>query len=311
MKFSIRSKFSVGMFFLIIILVLSIFSSYYMNKLSKETGAILKENYLSLVYARDMSEGLTNINQEITNSFLTNKNSDSLLIKKELNIIDKSLQSEKNNFTEPGEDKLVNNFETGFNEYRAFVAKFLGSPQPASNVVDLQKKFGALYQQLVLLSQMNGKAIEVKTDNNKISSQDALTQMTIIAILCFIIALFYSYSFSSYSNERFFQLYNGIKEIMVTENGAAFPDHFHEGMVNDPERVGFLKDHIAQVFRARQQGVPVNGYFVWTFLDNFEWAEGFRPKFGLVHVDYETQKRTVKASGYWYRDFLGTHQPVR
>ena len=214
MKFSIRSKFSVGIFFLIIILVLSIFSSYYMNKLSKETGAILKENYLSLVYARDMSEGLTNINQEITNCFLTNKNSDSLLIKKELNIIDKSLQSEKNNFTEPGEDKLVNNFEAGFNEYRAFVAKFLGSPQPASNVVDLQKKFGALYQQLVLLSQMNGKAIEVKTDNNKISEQDALTQMTIIATLCFIIALFYSYSFSSYSNERFFKLYNEIKEVV-------------------------------------------------------------------------------------------------
>jgi len=213
MKFSIRSKFSVGMFFLLIILVLSIFSSYYMNKLSKETSAILKENYLSLVYARDMSEGLTNINQEITNCFLTNKNSDSLLIKKELNIIDKSLQSEKNNFTEPGEDKLVNNFETGFNEYRAFVAKFLGSPQPASNIVDLQKKFGALYQQLVLLSQMNGKAIEVKTDNNKISEQDALTQMTIIATLCFIIALFYSYSFSSYSNERFSQFYKGIKEI--------------------------------------------------------------------------------------------------
>ena len=214
MKFSIRSKFSAGMVFLLIILALSIFSAYYMNKLSKETGTILKENYLSLVYARDMSEGLTNINQEITNSFLNNKNSDSLLIKKELNIIDKSLQSEKNNFTEPGEDKLVNSFETGFNEYRAFVVKFLGSPQPASNVVDLQKKFGALYQQLVLLSQMNGKAIEVKTDNNKISEQDALTQMTIIAILCFIIALFYSYSFSSYSNERFMKLYNGIRDVV-------------------------------------------------------------------------------------------------
>lgn len=213
MKFSIRSKFSVGMFFLFIILVLSIFSSYYMNKLSKETGAILKENYLSLVYARDMSEGLTNINQKITNCFLTNKNSDSLLIKKELNIIYKSLQSEKNNITEPGEGKLVSDIEIGLSEYRDSVVKFLGSPQPASNVVDLQKKFGALYQQLVLLSQMNGKAIEVKTDNNKISEQDALTQMTIIATLCFIIALFYSYSFSSYSNERFSQFYKGIKEI--------------------------------------------------------------------------------------------------
>jgi beta-glucosidase len=98
--------------------------------------------------------------------------------------------------------------------------------------------------------------------------------------------------------------YHGIKEIVVTENGAAFPDILNGGMVNDSERVQFLKEHITQVFRARQQGVPVNGYFVWTFLDNFEWAEGFRPKFGLVHVDNETLERTIKASGHWFRDFL-------
>jgi len=214
MKFSSRSKFSAGIVFLLIILALSIFSAYYMNKLSKESGTILKENYLSVVYAREMSGALTNINQEITNSFLSNKNSDSLLIKKELAIIDKSLQSEKNNFTEPGEDKLVAGIETALKVYTDSVVKYLKSQQPVSNVLFLQEKFGVIYQQLTLLSEMNGKAIEVKTDNNKISEQDALTQMTIIAILCFIIALFYSYSFSSYSNERFFQLYNGIKDVV-------------------------------------------------------------------------------------------------
>ncbi len=219
MKLSIRSKFSVGMVFLLIILVLSIFSAYYMNKLSKETGAILKENYISVVYAREMAGALTNINQEITNSFLTNKNSDSLIIKKELNIIDQSLQSEKNNITEPGEDKLVSGIEAGLKEYRDAIVKTFESPQPVPKIVNLQKIYSELYQQLVLLSQMNGKAIEVKTDNNKISSQEALTQMTIIATLCFIIALFYSYSFSSYSNERFSQLYNGIKEIRSSDYG--------------------------------------------------------------------------------------------
>ncbi len=100
--------------------------------------------------------------------------------------------------------------------------------------------------------------------------------------------------------------YPGIKEIMITENGAAFHDIMLGGKVDDPERVQFLKEHIAQVLRARQQGVPVNGYFVWTFLDNFEWAEGFRPRFGLVHVDYDTLKRTVKTSGHWYREFLAS-----
>lgn len=219
MKLSIRSKFSVGMVFLLIILALSIFSAYYMNKLSKETGAILKENYLSVVYARELAGGLTNINQEIINNYLTNKNPDSLSIIKELIIIDKSLQSEKNNITEPGEDKLVSGIEIGLKEYRDSVRKFLESPKSESNVLYLQKKFGVLYQQLMFLSQMNGKAIEVKTDDTKISSQDALTQMTILATLCFIIALFYSYSFSSYSNERFFQLYNGIKEIVKSNYG--------------------------------------------------------------------------------------------
>ena len=98
--------------------------------------------------------------------------------------------------------------------------------------------------------------------------------------------------------------YKKIKEIIVTENGAAFLDEHLDGSVSDHERVDYLKKYISQVLRARQQGVPVNGYFVWTFLDNFEWAEGYRPRFGLVHVDYGTQKRTVKASGHCYSSFL-------
>ena len=212
MKLSIRSKFSTGMVFLTIILVLSIFSAYYMNKSSNETGAILKENYLSVDYARDIAEGLTKVNQEITRSFIMKINADTLIIKNEFNIVGKSLQSEKNNLTEPGEDKLVSGIETGLKDYGDSVSKYMKSDHQVTRVLSLQKKFGELYQQLIQLSQMNGQAIEVKTDNTKISTQDALTQMSIIASLCFIIALFYSYSFSSYSNERFTQLYNGIRK---------------------------------------------------------------------------------------------------
>jgi len=213
MKLSIRSKFSIGMAFLTVILMLSILSAYYMDKLSKETGAILKENYKSVVYAQEMEGALTNINAEIINCLLTKKNSDSLQIKKEIDKIFKSLESEKNNITEPGEDKLVAGIEAGIKEYCDSVVILSDSPSSASQVISLQKKYVALYRQLDLLSKMNGKAIEDKTNDNKISSQNALTQMTILAILCFIIALFYSYSFSSYSNERFFQLYSGIKKI--------------------------------------------------------------------------------------------------
>jgi two-component system, NtrC family, sensor histidine kinase KinB len=210
MKFSIRSKFSTGMVFLIIILALSIYSAYYMNNISKETGAILKENYISVVYARDMAEGLTKINQEITRSFIINGNPNAQILKNELKVVGNSFESEKNNITEPGEDKLVKEIETDLNEYSDSVLKYLELPHKVTNVLFLQKKYDTLFQQLMHLSQMNGKAIEVKTDNTKISSQEAMTQMSIIATLCFIIALFYSYSFSSYSSEQFNHLYNGV-----------------------------------------------------------------------------------------------------
>jgi beta-glucosidase len=98
--------------------------------------------------------------------------------------------------------------------------------------------------------------------------------------------------------------YAGIKEIIVTENGAAFKDEPINGQVNDRQRMAYLQDHVAQVLLAKKEGVNVNGYFVWTLLDNFEWAEGFHPRFGLVYVDFETQQRIVKTSGNWYGQFL-------
>ena len=98
--------------------------------------------------------------------------------------------------------------------------------------------------------------------------------------------------------------YKNIKEIIVTENGAAFRDVVNDGKVFDRQRTGFLKKYIAQVLKAKQEGINVSGYFIWTLLDNFEWAEGYHPRFGLIHVDFSTQKRIVKASGGWYADFL-------
>ena len=98
--------------------------------------------------------------------------------------------------------------------------------------------------------------------------------------------------------------YPAVKEIVVTENGAALKDDVVNGFVHDEKRVDYLQQHIEQVLRAKTEGVNVKGYFVWTLLDNFEWAEGFHPRFGLVHVDFESQKRIIKSSGYWYRDFI-------
>ncbi|MGH2646783.1 MAG: glycoside hydrolase family 1 protein, partial [Ginsengibacter sp.] len=101
-----------------------------------------------------------------------------------------------------------------------------------------------------------------------------------------------------------FSSYKNIPSLIVTENGAAFTDILANGAVHDIKRIQYLQDNISQVLRAKREGVNVTGYFVWTFLDNFEWAEGYYPRFGLVYVDFQTQKRIVKSSGYWYADFL-------
>ena len=97
-----------------------------------------------------------------------------------------------------------------------------------------------------------------------------------------------------------FSRYDMFNEIVVTENGAAFPDEVINGQVKDIKRIDYLEQYIRQVLKAKREGVNVTGYFVWSFTDNFEWAEGYKPRFGLVHVDFETQKRVVKDSGYWY-----------
>jgi beta-glucosidase len=101
-----------------------------------------------------------------------------------------------------------------------------------------------------------------------------------------------------------FAAYPNVKKIYVTENGAEFKDELVNGEINDVKRVQFLKDYLKNVLKAKREGVKVEGYFIWSFLDNFEWAEGYRPRFGIVGVDFKTQQRTIKASGKWYSDFL-------
>jgi beta-glucosidase len=91
----------------------------------------------------------------------------------------------------------------------------------------------------------------------------------------------------------------------VTENGSCYDDHVNpDGSITDTGRRDYLIRHLDAVRSARAQGVPVKGYFAWSLLDNFEWSEGYLRRFGIVHVDFATQKRTLKLSGQWYRQFL-------
>src|SRR5207253_9040524 len=83
----------------------------------------------------------------------------------------------------------------------------------------------------------------------------------------------------------------------LTENGASFNDDFRDGAVEDPRRIDYLRTHLAACHRAIGDGVDLRGYFCWSLLDNFEWTFGYAKRFGIVHVDFATQQRLVKASG--------------
>ncbi|WP_327070382.1 glycoside hydrolase family 1 protein [Kitasatospora sp. NBC_01302] len=96
--------------------------------------------------------------------------------------------------------------------------------------------------------------------------------------------------------------------LLITENGAAYDDRpAPTGAVHDPQRIAYLHGHLAAVHRAIADGAPVRGYFVWSLLDNFEWSYGYSKRFGLVHVDYPTQRRTPKSSAAWYADAARRH----
>ena len=95
-----------------------------------------------------------------------------------------------------------------------------------------------------------------------------------------------------------------IKEIIITENGAAFKDSVINGQVHDPKRIAFFKDYLKQILKAKNEGVNIKGYFIWSLMDNFEWCLGYKPRFGIVYTDFPSQQRYIKDSGYWFRDFL-------
>jgi beta-glucosidase len=93
--------------------------------------------------------------------------------------------------------------------------------------------------------------------------------------------------------------------LFVTENGAAFEDNVkRNGEVQDDDRIAFLRDHMLAAYRAIKDGVRLNGYFVWTITDNFEWAEGYSKRFGLASTDYRLLNRTPKKSYYWYKQAI-------
>ncbi len=101
--------------------------------------------------------------------------------------------------------------------------------------------------------------------------------------------------------KRIWKDYQPKCDMMITENGVPVPDGLDfDGHVRDERRIRYVRNHLAQVQRAMEEGVPIKGYFHWSLMDNFEWAHGYGQRFGLVYVDFKTQERTIKDSGLWF-----------
>lgn len=109
---------------------------------------------------------------------------------------------------------------------------------------------------------------------------------------------------SFYNIIKQFSAYPNIKSLMITENGAAYPDRVINQQVHDQERIAYFRQYLAALLKAKHEGLNITGYMAWTLMDNFEWAEGFNARFGLVYTDFKSQQRTVKDSGLWFKDFL-------
>lgn len=99
--------------------------------------------------------------------------------------------------------------------------------------------------------------------------------------------------------------------IVITENGLASMDWVAvDGGVHDANRIDFMTRYLREFKRASADNIPINGYFYWSIMDNYEWAHGYRKRFGLIHVDYDTQIRTLKDSAYWYKNIIATHGKI-
>ncbi|MES2796577.1 MAG: family 1 glycosylhydrolase [Bacteroidota bacterium] len=101
-----------------------------------------------------------------------------------------------------------------------------------------------------------------------------------------------------------FSEYENVKQIYITESGVCFDDELIDEVVNDKNRIRYFKKTFKICAKAIKSGINLKGYFIWTLVDNFEWADGFKPRFGIIYNDFETQIRTIKKSGYWLQSFL-------
>lgn len=170
--------------------------------------------------------------------------------------VDASLIEEKNNITEPDEGKLVLDIEESFGKLRDSVLTLTNSPLSPEGLLAIQNQSGTLSRKLLILSQLNGKALEDKTDDAKASIKRAWGQISILASICFLIGFSFTFSFTTYFNRQFFQLYNGIKGIAASN----YDRHFNFEGNNEFYEISLIFNEMVDKIKEKDPSLPERSF---------------------------------------------------
>jgi methyl-accepting chemotaxis protein len=221
MKTSVRTKFTLATsFFFVVVAAITTLSAYQFYHLSQKTNAILKENQISVICARQMANYIYSSNMAI----LPHNSTDSRLIESDvtsnLNKFSEALHTEQQNITEPGERELVKDIENSFMPLADSLTSLTKTTLNPVKLEYIKQQSNQVYNLLMQLSAINERAIEYKTNDAKQSVSKALVLVSIVATISFLVALSFAFNFTSYFNSKFSSLYNGLKQL--SEN------HFEE-----------------------------------------------------------------------------------
>jgi two-component system, NtrC family, sensor histidine kinase KinB len=218
MKTSIRNnRFGAGLLlYLAIILILTLTSSYYIHDLSNKTNAIHSENHTSVTYSRKMCNALTSIHNNYLLSGILGIKMDHAALLVQADTFLNNLSKEQRNITETGEADLVNKIAVEFNGYKNTLAD--DNVNDANVCQSLQQQYLQLNNNLMQLSVLNEHAIETKTANARKAAGSATFNMSIIGAVCLLLAFVFSFVFTSYFNDRFYQFYKGVISMTIESN---------------------------------------------------------------------------------------------
>jgi len=250
MKTSVRTKFALAVaFFFIVVAAITSLSAYQFYQLSGKTNAILRENQISVICAREMANHIYAINMALNQQSTTDTKLVEGTIANAIEGFKNALKTEQQNITEPGEAELVKTIAISFAQLTDSLTSFKKMHYNSVEHQYIKRQSDMVYNQLMQLSAINERAIEYKTTDAKQSVNKALVTVTIVATIAFLFALSFAFNFIAYFNNKFTSLYNGLKRL--SENH--FEERLHFESKDEFNEIGQIFNDLAQKMGKEQE----------------------------------------------------------